>query len=227
LILDLFAKLGIPMGGSTYTLLDVYLHGSGKAYLPLETLDHVLVRYFLPSASVIPRVAEKPGSIAIIYSDNIDNYGNEINALRNFLENHFDFETINSRLYGDYKYNVRENSFLHFAGHGKIEGGRGMIELGGVYTDRLPPAAKAHAAFLNCCSAGLEASGIVKNLLENGSEYVIASPYEITSGGLPSILDFYSFLGGTDSSVPFFLNSVKNPEFGLFYRLYGRYTNKI
>ena len=226
LILDLFKNLGIPAGGSGYTLLDVYLHG-GKAYLPLETLDHVLVRYFLPSAPAMPRNAEKPVSITIIYSDNIDDYGSEINALRNFLGNYFDFETIDSRSYRDYKYNIRENVLLHFTGHGKIEGGRGKIELGGVYTDRLQPAAKLHTAFLNCCSAGLETSGIVTNLLENGAEYVIASPYEITSAGFPAILDFYSFLGGTDSSVPFLLNSVKNPGFSLFYRLYGRYTNKI
>ena len=232
LIENLFIKLGIPLfeksfKGIDYITLDIYTEGKG-IYLPIEIMENVLVRYLLPSPAARSRNISK--NLTIIFSDKIDNYNREIQSLKDFLKDSFNTETFSDESYQEYKYNIRDSNYLHFTGHGKIIDGKGMIELDNTFTDRLQYSENLHTAFLNCCFAGLEADGIVLNLLQNGTEFVIASPYEITgsfSGGFSGIVDFYSFFCGTDTTLPFFLNSVKNRDFSLFYRLYGRYNGKI
>jgi hypothetical protein len=237
LIENLFVKLGIPLhsadfNSGEYILLDVYLPGNG-IYLPLEILSQVLVQYFVPAGrSLTPEMntSALPQKFTIIYSNKIDNYALELDRLKNILGNQFDITVISSESYKDYKFDIRDSCYLHFSGHGKIINGKGKIGVDNIFTDRLPYSESIRSAFLNCCFAGLEPDGIIMNLMGNGTEFVIASPYEITGNyddGFSGITDYYSFIRGSGTTVPFFLNSVKNRNFGLFYRLYGRYNNKI
>ncbi len=231
MIENIFIKLGIPLapencGRNDYSLLDVYINGKG-IYLPLEILNRTIVQYLLPMPVREP--AHLTQNFTIIFSNKIDNTG-EINSLKKLLENRFDIEAISDEAYQGCKYEVRNSCYFHFSGHGEIHSGKGMIELNKVLTDRVFYSKRVHMAFLNCCFTGLETDGVILNLLENGTKFVIASPYEITGnteGGFSEILDFYSFMQGADASIPFFLNSVKNNNFSLFYRLYGRYADKI
>ncbi len=235
---ELFKKLGLPVdfsdGRDTVALIDIYLSGK-TVYLPLEIFDSLLVHYFVPSSvkgCSICGGSGKNNRLTLIYSAGMPDSSSEIYAIKNILDKNYNIEIFTGENYDEYKFNARNSCYFHYSGHGKIiaENGspaKGMIELNSRFTDRILYSGRL--AFLNCCDTGLLPDGIIGNLIDNGTDNVIASPYEISGEkrDYTDLTDFYSFLPGGDVNISFCLNSIKNPDFSLFYRLYGRYCPKI
>ncbi len=232
LIDKLFKKINIPLTkkdlkNNECSLIDIYWNGKG-VFIPFEALDKILVRYLIPADH--KRHSAEAGNMTIIYSKKIKNSASEINELKKLMDKRFNVETYSDNNYQDYKYNLRNSHLLHFCGHGEIQDQKGMLNINNALTDQIPNTDNLHLAFLNCCLTGLYSEGVISNLIENGSEYVIASPYEISDqigGNTRGIMDFYSICNPEEISASFFLNAIKNPDFRLFYRLYGRYCDKI
>ncbi len=198
-------------------------------YMPFEFLSGSLyIKNLVPVIDRKPGLLKKTGGFSFIYSNRLNNSREEVFNLYQLVKSHYEAECFSSDNFSDYKTGLRNAHYFHFSGHGELIGEKGLIEIEGKLLEELPFADNIGFAFLNCCKTGMFAGGITSSFLKNTSQYVIASPFEISDEQenffSSDIEFFYGIFQPEEIELAFQLTVLNNPEFAKIYRLFGTYS---
>jgi hypothetical protein len=201
--------------------LDVY-YGKNTPLLPFEAVSpKIQATCFLPGNAGV----EKPaGNFMLVYTETLEQTGKEMNGLRAVLKDRCELEIYSDRQFRGCREELQGCGYFHFAGHGAVKGGKGVLDWNAGGADPLFFARNLKFAFLNCCHAGSVAEGVLSDLFGRGVRHVIASPYGITDGfKTEEIAQFYRGFPTGDIGLSFRRTTLKYPDFGLFYRHFRSY----
>jgi len=223
------AEIPIPPLTKEISLSRINIIFSNRSvFFPIELIENLLVQYKIPVFREKHGEKKRVRKISFIYSEELLHSFDEVKKITTSFEKDIKIEIFQDKNYKDYKHNLRSSDIIHFTGHGKAENNYGTIIMDNESIDHLYHIQNPLLIFLNSCHSGLFTEGIVKNLINNNTCFVIASPYEIPDAYTEDyISDFYSLLNPDDIEITYHLNSFKNPLFKIFYRLYSGYNNKI
>lgn len=217
---ELFDAINLPLYELPSTRrLDVFLT-EAEPFLPLEFLPaKPLIGYYLPR-KIEPSPADPAVEhITIVYSTELDHALKEVSALSGNVREWYDLE-----LYSDENAELSGGTgVFHFIGHGEIRDGQSGVIVNGAWSHTVGGGYRS--AVLDCCHLGRNPRGLIGDLIANGAEWVIASPYEIADDHGLDFERFYLFLKGGDDAIAHALTAFSQPLFYYYYRLYGFYRS--
>jgi hypothetical protein len=227
----LLHKLKMPEFFSDDEVTQLQVVWEGRSFfLPLEILsDSLLIEYLIPDkkGAVLP----SGRGFTFVYSPQLKGALTEICHLKELLKERFELECFSDELWKDYQANMSSSRYFHFAGHGRIEEKKGKIILNEETLEEASFCRNTELAVLNSCFSGAYAEGIVSSFLNENAQWVIASPYELKDEFYAAAnsfwRDFYHFFCPENPALSFHLARLKNPEEGIFYRIFGKYRNFI
>ena len=212
-----------------YVRLSVQWQGK-SLFIPFEAIsENILVEYCVPSN--ITKAPGKNNLFTIIYSDDAADSKKESFEISNILSERYSVEYFSDSNFNKYRTSLINSSYLHFTGHGLIEGKKGLVHIGGSNTGDLLYLKNADFAFLNCCSAGAYSEGIISSMINNGISSIIAAPYEIPAiadyPGFTSAVKLYNYFFPEDPGLFFDLCRIIYTGAGFYFRIFKRFNNKI
>ncbi len=161
--------------------------------------------------------------ISLVYLDENENSMKEIYNISSLMKNKsYAVEYFSANNFSCYKVNITDSNLIHISTHGKIEEKKGKILIDSKWLDDLKLKINANLIFLNSCEVGCYPEGIIKNLLENGTKYLIVSPFFLFDNlsWKKKILSFYEKLNPFSIEESFFKLKKQNYIFEKFYRLF-------
>lgn len=194
---------------------------NGNIFIPFEIIREFNVTNMIDSSY---KQYKNKNKITLVYSDEAGNSRLEAYKLAESLKKRKEYSLtyFDEKAFSFHKSEICESDLIHISTHGKALDKNGSISLGGEWIKSFDFKLNATLLFLNCCEAGLYPDGIVKNSVDNGVKYLIASPYEIFDNINWKIktIKFYENLDFNNIESTFFDYKNKNYLFGLFFRLF-------
>lgn len=193
----------------------------GNIFIPFEIIRDFNVINMIDSNY---KQYKNKNRIILIYSDEAGNSRFEVYKLAEFFKKRKEYSLtyFDEKTFSFHKSEICESDLIHISTHGKAFDKNGLISIGKEWIKSFDFKLNANLLFLDCCEAGLYSNGIVKNSIDSGVKYLIASPYEIFDNINWKIktIKFYENFNFNNIESSFFEYTNQNHLFGLFFRLF-------
>ncbi len=194
---------------------------NGNIFIPFEIIREFNVINMIDSSY---KQYKNKNKITLIYSDEAGNSRFEVYKLAELFKKRKEFSLtyFDEKSFSFHKSEICESALVHISTHGKAVDRNCLINIGGEWIKSFDFKLNANFLFLNCCEAGLYPNGVVKNSIDSGVKYLIASPYEIFDNVNWKIktIKFYENFNFNNIESSFFEYKNKNYLFGLFFRFF-------
>lgn len=198
-------------------------------FLPIEFLkfSDLNVLNYIPFVKNIPYPKKENFNFSFIYSDGIESSRKEVYALSEIVMRKDDFPDANVEVFPDeyfdsYKSNLISSNYLYFSTHGKINS-ESRIFLNNRWRNSFEIDSAFRLVFLDACLLGRKYNGLISELLSRGSDYIIASPFELFENQMEhykAVSTFYEILNPVNIEETFFETRRRSKFFSNFYRIF-------